>query len=268
MVQAKKALGQHFLTDRNYCRKIVEFAAVEADDFVVEIGPGTGQLTESLLEANARVLAIEFDSDMVAILRARFPDAGAGRLEIVSADILAFDWTSLPGDRPDTKLVGNLPYNIATRILTLSAAAKERFESFTFMVQKEVAQRVIAVPGSKAYGYFSVLMDYHFQRIKGFNVPPGAFHPPPKVMSHVMQLRPVTPTFQIPDYDRFERLVAAAFAHRRNTIWNNLLGVAAPEKLTEALGGAGIDPKTRPDRLTLEQFACLARLLYNSSINA
>jgi len=266
MVQAKKALGQHFLTDRSYCRRIVEFAGVESGDRVVEIGPGTGQLTEALLEANAWVLAIEFDRDMIDVLSARFSDASRDRLEIVSADVLQFDWASLPGDR-DTKLVGNLPFNIATRILTLSATAKERFQSFTFMVQKEVAERVVATPGGKAYGYFSVIMDYHFERVKGFDVPAGAFHPPPRVVSHVMQLKPRSPAFPLADYDRFERLVAVAFTHRRKTIWNNLLGLAPPESLTEALRGAGVDPKTRPDGVTLEQFACLSRLLYNSCIN-
>jgi 16S rRNA (adenine1518-N6/adenine1519-N6)-dimethyltransferase len=261
MVQAKKALGQHFLTDQNYCRKIVRYAGVGRGDVVVEIGPGTGQLTAALLEAGAHVTAIEFDSDMIAALRDRFPRPG-GDLDVVSADILAFDWSSLPSGRPLVKLVGNLPYNISTRILKQSAEAKDRFESFTFMVQKEVAERVIASPGSKAYGYFSVLMEYHFERRRGFDVPPGAFQPRPRVMSHVMRLEPKRPDFEVPDYGRFERLLAGAFAHRRKTLWNNLVAQGTPpSRLTEALCGAGLDPKTRAERVTLEQFVCLARLL-------
>ncbi len=261
MLQAKKALGQHFLTDPTYCRKIVEYAGIQADDIVVEIGPGTGQLTELLLEKAARVVAIEFDREMVLLLRERFSALFPDRLSLVQADVLQFDWPVLLLSGR-FKLVGNLPYNISTRILRKTIEVKDRMESFTFMVQKEVAARVRARPGSRDYGYFSVLMDYHFERRPGFDVPPGAFTPRPKVMSHVMMLVPQEPAAAVPDLIAFERLLSSSFAHPRKTLWNNLTSAGyPPERVRRSFEAAAIDSKTRPSNVKVSQYACLSRML-------
>jgi len=260
-MQAKKALGQHFLTDRNYCRKIVEYAGIQTGDSVVEIGPGTGQLTELLLEKGARVVAVEFDRDMVRSLEERFSCVPGERLSLVQADILGLDWAALPV-LGSFKLVGNLPYNIATRILRKTIEVKDQVHWFAFMVQKEVAERLLASPGDRDYGYFSVLMQYHFERRPGFDVPPGAFTPRPKVMSHVMMLVPKAVQEKLLDPDKFDRLVSRAFAQPRKTLWNNLGGAGYPaELLGKAFQVASLEPKTRPHQATLSQYACLARML-------
>jgi len=261
MVQAKKALGQHFLTDQSYCRKIVQYAGVQADDVVVEIGPGTGQLTAVLVETAARVVAVEFDRDMVVALGERFSALMPDRLSLVEADVLQFDWPALPVVGR-FKMLGNLPYNISTRILRKAIAVKDRMESFTFMVQKEVAERVRARPGSRDYGYFSVLMEYHFERRSGFDVPPGAFTPRPKVMSHVMMLVPTEPADPVPDLESFERLLSRSFAHPRKTLWNNLTSAGYPaERVKESFEAAAIDSKIRPSHVKLSQYACLSGML-------
>lgn len=260
-VDAKKSLGQHFLTDQSYCRRIVDYAGIEAADSVVEIGPGTGQLTGMVLERAARVVAVEFDRDMVLFLRKRFSSLIPDRFTLLQADVLQFDWPDLaiPGR---FKLIGNLPYNISTRILRRTIEIKDRLESFTFMVQKEVAERVRAVPGSRDYGYFSVLMDYHFERQPGFDVPPGAFTPRPKVMSHVMMLVPKDPVEPVCNFQAFDRLLSGSFAHPRKTLWNNLTAAGyPPELIRRGFEAASIESKTRPGHVEVSQYARLSRML-------
>jgi 16S rRNA (adenine1518-N6/adenine1519-N6)-dimethyltransferase len=261
MIQAKKALGQHFLTDPNYCRKIVEYAGIQPGDRVVEIGPGTGQLTERLLAKASRVVAVEFDRDMTLALEQRFSAQIPDRLSLIQADVLQFDWSTLP-IFGRFKLVGNLPYNISTRILRKSIDVKDRLELFAFMVQKEVAERVKAQPGSRDYGYFSVVMDYHFERRPGFNVPPGAFTPRPKVVSHFMMLVPREPSLPVPDLEAFDRLLSSSFAHPRKTLWNNLTCAGYPsERVKKAFEAASIESKARPGNVKVSQYACLSRVL-------
>lgn len=259
--RAKKALGQHFLTDRNYCRRIIDYAGIRADDAVVEIGPGTGQLTQLLLERAGRVVALEFDRDMVLFLRERFERLIPEHLSLVQADVLEFEWPTLavPGR---FKLLGNLPYNISTRILRKAVDLKDRMESFTFMVQKEVAERVLARPGARDYGYFSVLMSYHFEGRSGFDVPPGAFTPRPKVMSHVMMLAPKPPADPVPDVEAFDRLLSRCFAYPRKTLWNNLTRAGyPPEQIKAALEKISVGPKARPADVEVSQYARLSRML-------
>jgi 16S rRNA (adenine1518-N6/adenine1519-N6)-dimethyltransferase len=260
MVQAKKALGQHFLSDPGYGRRIVTFAGVRPDETVVEIGPGTGQLTALLLDAAARVVAIEFDRDMIEFLENRFSGSPAEKLKLIRADVLGFDWERLAVPERFL-LLGNLPYNIATRILSNSIAARERFRSFTFMVQKEVAERVLAEPGHKEYGYFTVLLEAYFERQRGFDVPPGAFRPRPKVTSHVMTLIPRPDTSSIPPFESLERLLARAFTHRRKTLWNNLAGRYGNSQLRQAFEAAAIELQARPEVVSLQQYLCLTRVL-------
>lgn len=258
-VRAKKSLGQHFLADPNYCRRIVHFAEIQPTDTVLEIGPGTGQLTKHLLVRARRVIAIEFDRDMVAHLRIRF--AKEPRLTLIQLDVLTLDWDAILKTAP-VKIVGNLPYNISTRVLTKTTEIKDRFHSFTFMIQKEVAERVLATPGSKDYGYFTLVMEYHFERVKGFDVPPGSFVPKPKVTSHVMKVVPRDPPYPVKDYDQFLLLLKKSFQQRRKTLWNNLKPtVNEPRKLDAVLKACHIRAGDRPEEVTLEQYACLSRML-------
>jgi 16S rRNA (adenine1518-N6/adenine1519-N6)-dimethyltransferase len=260
-VQPKKSLGQHFLVDTQHCARITAYADIQPEDTVIEIGPGTGQLTRLLLEKARTVIAIEFDRDMVEHLGRLFPenDPRSSKLTIVNADILRLRWTDLPAGN-HVRLVGNLPYNISTKILAQTAEVKERFHSFTFMVQKEVAERVLARPGTKDYGYFTLLMEYHFQRFRGFAVPPGAFSPPPRVVSYAMRVMPREP-LEVPDYRRFVKLLQSSFRQRRKTLWNNLKSGFEDEKLAQAFSECGLDSRIRPEELPLQQFACLARVL-------
>ena len=258
-VRAKKSLGQHFLIDGNYCRKIIRYAQINSVDTVIEIGPGRGDLTDPLLATAAEVIAVEFDSALVAHLKVRFGDHP--RLHLLEADILGLDWGDIVGGRP-VKLVGNLPYNLSTQILLRTTEIKDRFHSFTFMVQKEVAERILARPETKNYGYFTVLMEYHFTRVRGFNVPPGVFTPQPRVLSHVMKLLPRDPPYPAADYLHFVALLKKAFRHRRKTLWNNLKpGSPERETIAAAFHACQIHPRARPEQVTLAQYFCLARML-------
>jgi len=272
MIQPKKSLGQHFLTNRQYCTRILELAGINHSDMVLEIGPGTGFLTSALLQNSRFVTALEFDRDMISFLGEKFHKeihSAPPRLRLHQENVLKADWRPLlscfPGteesppetESPKTKVIGNLPYNISTRILEYSIRFKELFNSFTFMAQKEVAMRILAGPGTSDYGYFSLLMEFNFQRIKGFDVSPGAFSPPPGVMSHVMQLKPRF--IEVPSPGQFVGLIKKSFAQRRKTIFNNLKPCCAqPGKLSEILEACGIPENARPQEISLEQFLAVS----------
>jgi len=275
MIEPKKSLGQHFLTNRNYCTRIADLAGIKDGDTLLEIGPGTGALTEVLLEQAAVVHAVEFDRDMVRALEENFRDqlsSAPPRLILHQANVLRSDWQSIlcPGNegqsgnvqdsvKAETAVVGNLPYNIATRILEHSIKFKHLFRSFTCMTQKEVSLRIQAAPGSADYGYFSLLMDFNFERIRGFDVPPGAFNPPPKVISHVMQLRPRF--LETGAEQEFITITKAAFSHRRKTIFNNLKLIFPNKKaLSAILEECGISEKSRPQELGLEEFLSVSEV--------
>ena len=261
-IRTKKSLGQHFLSNPSYGKRILRYAQIDPLDTVVEIGPGTGALTALLLSTARKVIAIELDAALIKFLKDRFHENPA--LQLVEADVLRLDW-DLIVERAPVKIVGNLPYNISTRILLKMTELKDRFHSFTFMVQKEVAQRILAQPESKDYGYFTLLMDYHFTRLKGFDVPAGAFVPPPKVVSSVMKLLPQDPPYPVTDYDHFVALLKAAFRHRRKTLWNNLKpNMPEPGAIGPAFSACRVGPRARPEQVTLEQYSCLARMLSSS----
>lgn len=270
--EPRKSLGQHFLSDQSYCRRIVALAQASDDDLIVEIGPGTGALTSLLLDSGAKVLAIEVDPRMIGHLVLRFGHSlQQQRLTLLEQDVLAIDWTSLLDtalhvfnrwEAGTVKLVANLPYNIATHILSSTTSAANRFHSLTVMTQKEVARRVTAAPGSKDYGYLSVLMGYHYRPGPGFDVPPGAFSPPPKVDSRVFQLYPGLPPPDPPDYGVFLNVVSRGFAHRRKKLWNNLAGSGFSEtRLEAAFRGAGLPRAVRAEAVPLAGFIALARVL-------
>ncbi len=265
-ITPKKSLGQHFLVDTSYCRRIVRLADVQPADTVLEIGPGTGLLTRRLLEAGARVVAVEIDSDMVTHLEVLRDEHPESRLRVVQADILRADWRELPVPT-GCKVVGNLPYNIATGIIQRMMESKHRFQSLTCMLQKEVAQRILAEPSTPDYGYFSVLCRYHFQARAGFDVPPEAFRPPPKVRSHVLQLVPrETPSDPV-RWAHLKRLLRRSFSSRRKMLANNLRsGSISAAAVRGWLQSCGCDPRARAEQLSLDQFLCLAEMLQSAQV--
>jgi 16S rRNA (adenine1518-N6/adenine1519-N6)-dimethyltransferase len=250
----KKHYGQHFLHERHYVDRIVATIAPLAGERLVEIGPGEGALTLPLLRAAGQLTAIELDTDLIPQLQAAA--AGLGALTIVHADVLEVDFTALAaGGR--LRVAGNLPYYISSPILFHCLAHADAIADMHFMLQKEVVARMAAAPGSKVYGRLSVMLQLACRVEPLFDVPPGAFRPPPKVDSSVVRLTPLPPA-QRPDVDpaRLQTVVKAAFAQRRKTLGNALKKVLG-EELVHA---AGIDPRARAETLAPADFVTLARI--------
>jgi 16S rRNA (adenine1518-N6/adenine1519-N6)-dimethyltransferase len=231
----RKRFGQHFLHDPRVLEKIVESLALEASDFVVEIGPGQGALTRLLLERSRHVEAIEIDRDLIAKLRQE-------GIPVREGDALEFDYAALP---TGARIVGNLPYNISTPLLFHLARYAERVRDMHFMLQLEVVERMVAKPSTPQYGRLSVALQARFSMKKLFNVAKGAFHPPPKVESAMVRLLPREAPLNID-----EALLRRAFSARRKTLRNALPGVD--------LAAAGIDPGLRPENLSAEDYARLS----------
>lgn len=257
-LRARKSLGQNFLLDLNLTGRIARAAGPMADYQVIEVGPGPGGLTRALLAAGAeKVIAIEKDMRCIAALRP-LADAYPGRLEVIAGDALAFDLTTLGAGR--TKIVANLPYNIATPLLIgwLSGADwPPVWSSLTLMFQKEVAQRIVAEPGSKAYGRLSVITQWRCDAEILFDVPAKAFTPPPKVTSAIVQITPHdAPKAEIVQAD-LERVTMAAFGQRRKMLRRSLsaLDVSAPELIALA----GLEPTARAEEIDVAGFCTLAK---------
>jgi 16S rRNA (adenine1518-N6/adenine1519-N6)-dimethyltransferase len=236
-MRPRKRFGQHFLHDPEVLKRIVEAIAPARGDVLVEIGPGEGALTRLLLERVERMTAIEIDRDLAAALGREVP---AGRLSVICADALEFDYAAFP---PGFRVVGNLPYNISTPLLFHLAHSADRVRDMHFMLQREVVDRMVAAPSTPEYGRLSVMLQVRFAMRKLFNVAPGAFRPPPKVQSAVVRL---TPLAALPSCDPrlFERIVREAFSARRKTL-RNALPLAARDFET-----LGLDPRLRPENLS------------------
>src|SRR4051812_3278841 len=232
----RKRFGQHFLTDRHYLERIIAAIGPGPGDAMIEIGPGTGLLTERLVGRVAELHVVEIDRDLARELRARFEPS---QVRVHEADALEFDFTSLP--RP-LRVVGNLPYNVSTPILFRVAELAPRVRDGTFMLQKEVVDRMVAQPGTADYGRLSVMLQYRFAMESLMDVPAGAFTPPPKVVSSVVRMVPRDASRPVArDEALFERLVAAAFSQRRKTLRNAARSIADDD----AFGKAGIDAGRR-----------------------
>jgi 16S rRNA (adenine1518-N6/adenine1519-N6)-dimethyltransferase len=261
-LRPKKALGQNFLTDRHVLGRIVAAVAIGPDEAVLEVGPGRGALTALLAEQAGKVVAVELDRQLVPLLRERF--AGQRNVEVVEADILSVDLPQLLGERSSApwRVAANLPYNISTPVLFRFLDDRALFSRLVLMFQREVGERLLAGPGSKAYGALSVLFHLHFDIERVINVRPGAFHPVPKVDSVVLGFTPLGgPRLPVGDEAFFRRVVKAAFSQRRKTLWNCLraAGIAASDEgLLAALQEAGIDGARRGETLSLGEFAGLA----------
>jgi 16S rRNA (adenine1518-N6/adenine1519-N6)-dimethyltransferase len=259
-VRARKRFGQHFL-EPAWVAKVVAAIDPQPGDTFLEIGPGRGALTAALLPRAGRLVAVEIDRDLAAAL----PLALSGPLRVVEGDFLETDMTALlTGERLPVRVAGNLPYNVATPILAALLQASEGgrvLADATVMLQKEVADRVVAPPGSSDYGPLAVAAALDADVDHVLTLPPGAFRPPPKVTSAVVRLRFRPPAVDVGDRAVFARLVRGTFQQRRKTILNALgppaetLGCTAADLLERA----GVDAKIRPGDLPLAGYAALSR---------
>lgn len=253
----KKSFGQHFLHERRYIERIVAAISPRPDDFLVEIGPGEGALTFPLLTAAGKLTAIELDTDLIPDLQAKA--ASIGELSIVHADVLKVDFTAMAQSAGVSRLriAGNLPYYISSPILFHCVEHSAAIADMHFMLQKEVVDRMAAEPGSKVYGRLSVMLQLACRVEPLFDVPPGAFRPPPKVDSSVVRLVPL-PAEARHDADpaRVHAIVKAAFAQRRKTLSNALRQLMD----ADAIRAADVDPKVRAETLAPEDFVRLAKV--------
>jgi 16S rRNA (adenine1518-N6/adenine1519-N6)-dimethyltransferase len=257
-IRPKKSLGQNFLTDPHYLRKIVDAAHVGPQDQVVEIGPGMGHLTAELASRAGKLVIIELDDRLIPHLRGEY--GSAANVEIVHADALAYDYSLLTGT---WKVVANLPYYISTPIIQRLIGLRSRFSTLTLMLQKEVAERIAASPGGKEYGFLSVLVQYSAIPHLDLIVPAGAFTPRPKVDSAVLTLTMRDrPPHTVLDEELFLRVIKAAFSQRRKTLRNSLSQLGHPREIMGAVQGAtGIDLGRRAETLSVVEFGVLADFL-------
>lgn len=255
-MKRRPRLGQHFLTDASVIQEIISTAAPAPGEHFVEIGPGRGALTGPLLSAGAIVHAVEIDPALAQGLRTSFPDE---RLTVHRADALEFDYSALKGiGVPDAglRLIGNLPYYLSTPLLFRLLESAAGFRDLIVMLQREVAERLCAPPGSRRYGRLSVTAAARCRAEPCFSVAPGAFEPRPRVHSMVVRLRPDS-RYRIRHAEAFERVVRQAFSQRRKTIANALRGLADREQI----GAAGIDPAMRAEQIDVEAYLRLAERL-------
>lgn len=250
----RHALGQHFLIDGDVAERAIRLAELEPGARVLEIGPGRGALTDRLRAAGHPVVAVELDDALADALERR-ADPG---LRIVRGDFLRVDLEVL-GEGP-LPVVANLPYSTGTAIVSRLLEHPDRFPRLVVMLQLEVAQRLCAEPGSRAYGGLTVLCALHATATMGFVVPPRAFAPPPKVDSAVARLDATAiPRTDVGDRRLFRRVVQTAFGQRRKTLRNALSAGFGPVAAAAMLERAGIDPRRRAETLSLDDFACLTR---------
>jgi 16S rRNA (adenine1518-N6/adenine1519-N6)-dimethyltransferase len=261
-----RALGQHFLRDDRVAQRIVGLVAPTLRDLVVEIGPGRGALTGHLARSAGRLLALEIDTSLAAALRERFAPSPA--VEFIETDARRFDFSRLRERLPDPEgrvlAVGNLPYSVGKPILMALVEAGRAIDEMALMLQKEVAERVAAAPGSKAYGALSALTQIACAVTLAFTVPAGAFTPPPRVDSAVIHLQVrAAPPVPVADPRRFSVIVRAAFGQRRKNLANALsAGLGLPVDDARVLvAQAGIDPACRAETLALADFARLTEVL-------
>jgi len=264
----KRRFGQNFLVDRNVVDRIIAAVNPQPDQTIIEIGPGRGALTSLLIEKAKSVVAIEFDRDLVAQLRAKF--SASPKLELIEADALTIDFCATLQTAEQARVVANLPYNIATAILQRLIEQRRCLTDMTLMLQREVVDRITAKAGSSERGYLSVFVEAYCETEKLFDVAPQAFRPAPKVWSTVVNLRMrKNIAADVKDEKLFWQVVSAGFAHPRKTILNNLR--EAPEVIQELLKKrgsasivlceAGIPPLRRAETLALEEWALLVNAM-------
>lgn len=268
IIHPSKRLGQHFLRDRNIVSKIIRHFSPQADETVVEIGPGTGALTKELVTSAGRVVAIEFDRKLVPQLLEEF--GRHSNFKLIEADALDADICAEISPGKTARVVANLPYNISTAILQRLIAQRVCISEMVLMLQREVVERMLAPAGSSDRGYLSVLVEAYCASEKLFDVSPGAFRPPPKVWSSVVRLNLRSKvTVAVRDEELFWQVVSAGFAQKRKTILNNLRNTTGELQQTiKDNGGASIvlckaavDLQRRAETLTLEEWARIVNAL-------
>lgn len=254
----KKGLGQNFLIDDSVLDDIIDGAEVNEEDFIIEIGPGFGTLTRALLKRAKRVCAIELDEKLFPILEEELKEFN--NFDLIHNDALKVDFNELIGDEKSVKLVANLPYYLTTPIIVNLLTGGYDFKSLTIMIQKEVAQRIDSAPNCKAYGAFSILVQYYCDTEILRLVPPSAFIPQPKVESIVIRLdRLKQPKVKVKDEELFFSIVRQSFNMRRKTLWNGVKNMGInKEDLEKCFERANIDPKRRGETLSLQEFALLS----------
>lgn len=259
----RKRWGQHFLIDQNILKKVIRTAQVEREDVVLEVGPGLGEMTLALARQAKKIIAIEIDPKLVEILKKKL--ANYPNVCLVKSDILKVHFDSLIDEEGQRiKVIANLPYQISTPLLFRFIESKQVFSSLTLMLQKEVAERMVASPGSKAYGPLSVFIQSASDLSIRFFIKPSSFFPPPKVDSAVIQMTwRDKPMIAFQDEEWFKKVVKGSLGYRRKTLINALKHSKLPLPMdTEfKMKTVKIDPQRRPQTLTIEEFACLANAL-------
>jgi 16S rRNA (adenine1518-N6/adenine1519-N6)-dimethyltransferase len=256
-LRAKKSWGQNFLVDERAYREIVNACALGAGDWAIEIGAGLGTLTRRLAETGAHVVAIERERDMLDVLRAEL--GGDARIEVVEANALTFDYAAVAtrAGKPPV-VVGNLPYQIASPILFRLLEARRSVARIVIMLQKEMADRIVAPPGEKAYGALSVMVRFYGEPKLVCRVRAGGFVPAPRVDSAVLRIVPHAQPLDV-DADKFSRVVHAAFGQRRKTLRNALSAAFDVGLVDRALAAANLDGKRRGETLSVGEFVTLTR---------
>lgn len=265
---SKRRLGQNFLADERVVERIVGEVSPRADETIIEIGPGRGALTKRLVEKAGRLVAVEFDRDLIALLQEKF-EAYKG-FTLIEGDALAVDLCSLIAPVEQARVVANLPYYISTAILQRLIEQRACLTEMVLMLQREVVERIVAPPGTSERGFLSVMVEAYCETERLFDVAPAAFRPVPKVWSTVARLRFRTQrALKVEDEELWWQVVSAGFAQRRKTIFNNLRNTqGALRSRIEQAGGegsvlesAGIEARRRAETLTLEEWANLTRAL-------
>jgi 16S rRNA (adenine1518-N6/adenine1519-N6)-dimethyltransferase len=257
-MRTRKRFGQHFL-EPVWADKVVAAIAPTADDVFLEIGPGPGILTLRLAPRVSRLVAVEIDRDLIAELTPKLP----ANASILEGDVLDIDLNAVlpPSDTP-IRIAGNLPYNISSPILfrLLELESRQPVTDATLMLQREVADRIVATPGTAEFGVLSVLVQWRADVTRVLAIPPGAFRPPPDVRSALLRLTFRPPPFELADAPLFERMVRSMFTQRRKTLANALASFAGEIGVLPApsLTAAGIDPRRRPETLEVIEIARLA----------
>ena len=259
-----RTLGQNFLVNAGALDKICATASLTKDDAILEIGPGLGALTVRLLRDGGRVVAIEKDAKFAAFLERQFAPCP---LQLLSGDALELSWDEL--DLPDgAKVVANLPYSISKPMLRrIYEEWRPHLHSATLLVQREVALRMVAQPGTREYGPLSIMAHLYSVTKRAFDIAPGSFFPPPEVTSSIIHAQFLeTPALELKDEKRFWVVVRAAFSQRRKTLGNTMKMLASREQLQAAWQTTGIDPMRRGETLSIEEFGALTDCLATTSI--
>lgn len=250
----RKRFGQNFLHDQNTIDRIISAINPRPEDHIVEIGPGHGALTDKLARSGCNLHLIEIDFDLARELKLKYDE----KVDLIEADVLKFDFNSIVDSRP-LRVVGNLPYNISTPLLFKLFQYIDDIRDMHFMLQLEVVDRIVAAPSTSTYGRLSVMCQYYCIPTRLFSVPASAFTPNPKVTSSVLRLEPREPDAdQARDVVLLENLLRQAFSQRRKTIKNAM----KPFLTGEDLNALALDPKLRPENLSLSQYVACANHIY------